>query len=36
MAIFLPDDDPRWDYRRAPMTRAIDAVKHMIASRAGR
>jgi hypothetical protein len=33
MAIFLPDADPRWDYRRAPMTRALDAVKRMIVTR---
>jgi len=34
MAIFLPDADPRWDYRREPMTRALDAVKRMILTRA--
>jgi glutathione synthase/RimK-type ligase-like ATP-grasp enzyme len=36
MAIFLPDADPRWDYRRGPMTRALDAVKRMIVTRASR
>jgi hypothetical protein len=33
MAIFLPDADPQWDYRRGPMTRALDAVKRMIVTR---
>ncbi len=33
MAIFLPDADPRWDYRRAAMTRAIDAATRMIVER---
>jgi Flp pilus assembly protein TadD len=34
MAIFLPDADPRWDYRRAAMTAAIRAATHMIVERA--
>jgi Tfp pilus assembly protein PilF len=33
MAIFLPDDDPRWDYRRAAMTRALHAATRMIVER---
>ena len=36
MAIFLPDADPQWDYRRVPMTRALDAVKRMIVTRGSR
>jgi hypothetical protein len=34
MAIFLPDADPRWDYRRAAMTAAIQAATRMIVERA--
>ncbi|MGD0052153.1 MAG: tetratricopeptide repeat protein [Vulcanimicrobiaceae bacterium] len=34
MAIFTPDDDPRWDYRRAAIADALAAVKRMIVSRA--
>jgi tetratricopeptide (TPR) repeat protein len=33
MAIFLPDADPRWDYRRAAMTAAIQAATRMIVER---
>jgi glutathione synthase/RimK-type ligase-like ATP-grasp enzyme len=36
MALYPPDDDPRWDYRRAPIQRAIDAVRAMIVGRSGR
>jgi hypothetical protein len=35
MGIFLPDADPRWDYRRGAMTRALAAATEMIATRAG-
>jgi Flp pilus assembly protein TadD len=34
MAIFLPDADPRWDYRRAAMTRALHAATQMLVDRA--
>jgi len=30
MAIFTPDDDPRWDYRRAAISRALGAVQRML------
>ena len=33
MAIFSPDGDPRWDYRRAATANALDAVKRMLVSR---
>ena len=33
MAIFVPDADPRWDYRRAPMERALHAASAMLAAR---
>jgi len=36
MAIALPGDDPRWNYRRAPIERAIHAVRDMIVRRAAR
>jgi Flp pilus assembly protein TadD len=36
MAIFLPDADPRWDYRRAAMTAALDAATQMIVDRGTR
>jgi glutathione synthase/RimK-type ligase-like ATP-grasp enzyme/Tfp pilus assembly protein PilF len=36
MAIALPGDDPRWNYRRAPIERAIHAVRDMIVRRAVR
>jgi hypothetical protein len=34
MAILPPDPDPMWDYRRAPINRALDAVKRMLLARA--
>jgi hypothetical protein len=34
MAIFLPDADPRWDYRRPAMTTALRAATRMIVERA--
>ena len=34
MAIFTPDDDPRWDYRRAAIAAALAAVRRMIVGRA--
>jgi len=34
MGIFAPDDDPRWDYRRAAIARARAAVVTMIERRA--
>ena len=34
MAIYPPDPDPRWDYRRAPVDRVLAAVKALLASRA--
>ena len=33
MAIFVPDADPRWDYRRPAMTAALRAVTQMIVTR---
>ena len=34
MGIFMPDDDPRWDYRRSAFSAALDAAKSMIVRRA--
>ncbi len=34
MGIFMPDDDPRWDYRRGAFSAALDAAKSMIVRRA--
>ncbi|MGA3037523.1 MAG: tetratricopeptide repeat protein [Vulcanimicrobiaceae bacterium] len=34
MGIFMPDDDPRWDYRRSAFSAALDAAKNMIVRRA--
>jgi hypothetical protein len=34
MVINPPEPDPMWDYRRAPIGRAIDAAKQMLLSRA--
>ncbi|HUO23917.1 MAG TPA: tetratricopeptide repeat protein [Caulobacteraceae bacterium] len=34
MALLPPPDDPMWDYRRAPVQAALDAVKAMIVERA--
>jgi tetratricopeptide (TPR) repeat protein len=34
MVINLPDANPIWDYRRAPITRALDAAKRMVVTRA--
>ena len=34
MGIFMPDDDPRWDYRRPAFRSALDAAKKMIVERA--
>jgi hypothetical protein len=34
MAVYPPSDDPRWDYRRASVDRAVAAVRAMIAERA--
>jgi len=34
MGIFMPDDDPRWDYRRGAFSTALDAAKSMIVRRA--
>ena len=33
MAVILPDKDPRWDYRRAPVERIYKAVWQMLADR---
>jgi hypothetical protein len=33
MAIFTPESDARWDYRRAAVSRALNAVKAMIVER---
>jgi tetratricopeptide (TPR) repeat protein len=33
MAVLLPDKDPRWDYRRAPVERIYKAVWQMLAAR---
>jgi Flp pilus assembly protein TadD len=34
MGIFMPDADPRWDYRRGSFSAALDAAKSMIVRRA--
>jgi tetratricopeptide (TPR) repeat protein len=34
MGIFMPDADPRWDYRRSAFSTALDAAKTMIVRRA--
>ena len=34
MGIFMPDDDPRWDYRRGAFSTALDAAKSLIVRRA--
>jgi hypothetical protein len=34
MVINLPDPNPIWDYRRAPITRALDAAKALVLTRA--
>jgi hypothetical protein len=34
MTIAPPDADPMWDYRRAAITRALDAVRAMLIGRA--
>jgi D-alanine-D-alanine ligase-like ATP-grasp enzyme len=34
MGIFMPDADPRWDYRRGAFSAALDAAKSMIVRRA--
>jgi tetratricopeptide (TPR) repeat protein len=33
MAIVPPNADPKWDYRRAAISRVIEAAKHMIVAR---
>lgn len=35
MAIFMPDEDPRWDYRRPALSRALGAARDTILKRAG-
>jgi len=35
MVIASPDNDPRWAYRRGPITAAIEAVTEMIKEKAG-
>jgi hypothetical protein len=35
MVIASPDNDPRWAYRRGPITAAIEAVTGMIKQRSG-
>ena len=35
MVINPPEPDPRWDYRRAPVQRVLDAVRAMLLERAG-
>lgn len=35
MVINPPDPDPDWDYRRAPIARALEAAKRMVMERAG-
>jgi glutathione synthase/RimK-type ligase-like ATP-grasp enzyme len=35
MVIASPDNDPRWAYRRGPISAAIEAVTAMIRERAG-
>jgi hypothetical protein len=34
MGVFLPDADPRWDYRRGAMTRALRAATELLVRRA--
>jgi glutathione synthase/RimK-type ligase-like ATP-grasp enzyme len=34
MAVYLPDEDERFAYRRPAVTRIIDAVRHMFNARA--
>ncbi len=34
MVVLPPDDDPRWEYRRAPVQRILDAVRAMLVARA--
>jgi hypothetical protein len=34
MTILPPPPDPIWDYRRAPIGRALDAARQMVAARA--
>ena len=36
MAIFVPDDDPRWDYRRPAMHAALDAARMLLVNAARR
>jgi glutathione synthase/RimK-type ligase-like ATP-grasp enzyme len=36
MVIASPDNDPRWAYRRGPITAAIEAVTAMIKEKAAR
>jgi len=35
MVVNPPEPDPRWDYRRGPVTRIRDAVGAMLARHAG-
>jgi hypothetical protein len=35
MAIILAHPDPIWDYRRVPISRALDAAKRLVLERAG-
>jgi hypothetical protein len=34
MAVYPPDPDPRWDYRRPAVARVLDAVRAMMIGRA--
>jgi glutathione synthase/RimK-type ligase-like ATP-grasp enzyme len=34
MVINLPDPNPIWDYRRAPITRALEAARRLVRTRA--
>jgi tetratricopeptide (TPR) repeat protein len=36
MTIVPPDASPQWDYRRAPIARAVAAARNLVISRAGR
>ncbi|MGD0192167.1 MAG: tetratricopeptide repeat protein [Rhizomicrobium sp.] len=35
MVINLPDSNPMWDYRRTPISRALDAAKALVRARVG-
>ncbi len=35
MNVFPPDADPKWDYRRPAIEKALEAARKMVLSRAG-